>query len=239
MAKSLVHNVSQAPITLPPPYIGIIPPGVAVVIDQPTSVVIAALYTVPEVARLLTVSETPNASPTTIRVSTTSAAEATEAVLAEITAPLDLNGQRAVNAGTPVAASDLATKAYVDANSGSGLTTADLGLVNAPGGPYLGIPAGSPVAVINGTVVLASASSTTTAPCSGIYTGATTNQIRTSGKQDGLVGLPADSRLYLKTGGGLSATPPLVVPGHVAQAVGYSIGTTTLFVQLEDAIVYS
>lgn len=239
MAKSLVTNVCGSPITLPPPYIGIIPPGVSVVIDQPTEQVIAALYAVPAVARFLTVSETSDASRTTITVSTSAAADATEQVIAEITGPLDLNGQRAINAGTPVAASDLATKAYVDANSGSGLTTADLGLVNAPGGPYPGIPANSLVAVVNGTVVLADAFSTATAPVSGVYTGAVSNQIRTSGKQPGFVGLPANSKLYLNVGGGVSTTPPLVSSGRVCQVVGYSIGTTELFVQPEDEIVYS
>ena len=122
MAKSLVTNVSLSPITLPPPYIGIIPPGVSVVIGQPTATVIAALYAVPEVARFLSVSETSDASADTIKVSTATAASALEVTLADITGPLDLNGQRAINAGTPVAATDLATKAYVDAHGGSGGT---------------------------------------------------------------------------------------------------------------------
>lgn len=239
MAKSMVRNVSAGAITLPPPYTGIIPPGVAVIIDDIPANVIAALYVVPETANLLPVTEVSDGNPTTIPVSRAAAADTiATTTFASLTSPLDLNGQRAINAGDPVGLQDLVTLDYFNTHGsggGSGVTYADLGLVDAPGGPYPAIPAGAPVVVAGGVVSLASATSAATAPVFGIYTGPTTNRIRTSGLFEDLTGLPSNARLYLAVGGGLTATPPAGT-GQVSQAVGVSVGTTALFVSIEDPV---
>lgn len=239
MAKTLIRNVSPAAITLPPPYIGIIPPGVGVVVAEPTNEVIAALFAVPEAENLLTISEVSDANPTTVRYSRTTAATTIATVTFEsLSSPLDFNGQKGVNAGDPTNAQDLVTLSYFNTHGsggGSGVTYSDLGELTAPGGPYPGIPAGTPVAIVGGAVVAASASSEATAPCAGIYTGSTTNRIRAGGIIGGFTGLPANVPLFLAAGGGLTATPPSV-NGQVSQRIGESIGTTQVFVQIEDPI---
>ena len=237
MAKTMIRNVSTAAITLPAPYIGIIPAGVAVVVDDPPSVVQAALFVVPETQHLLTLDEVSDANPTTVPVSRTAAADtiATQ-TFAALTTPLNLNGQRAINAGDPVGLQDLVTLDYFNTHGsggGSGVTYAELGEVDAPGGPYPGIPALTPVAVVGGTVVIANAQLPATVPCVGIYTGTTTNRIRTSGLIEGFTGLPANAPLYLALGGGLAAAPPIGA-GQVSQPVGHSVGTTAVFVAITD-----
>lgn len=237
MSKTMVRNISPGAVTLPPPYTGILPPGVAVIIDDIATTVAAALFIIPETRTLLTLTEVSNANQTTLPVSREAAADtiATQ-TLASLTSPLDLNGQPAINVADPVAPQDAVTLAYFNAHGGGGgggVAFAQLGEVDAPGGPYPGIPAGLPVAIVGGAVVIANANSTSAMPCQGVYTGAATNRIRTSGKVDGLVGLPANARLYVAPGGGLTATPPVGV-GHVVHPVGVSVGTTVLFVGLED-----
>lgn len=237
MAKTMIRNVSQSAITLPAPYIGIIPAGVAVVVDDPPATVAAALFVVPETQHLLTIDEVSSANPTTIPVSRTAAADtiATQ-TFAALTTPLNLNGQRAINASDPVAPQDLITLEYFNTHGsggGSGVTYAELGEVDAPGGPYPGIPALTPVSVIGGSVVISNAQLPATAPCRGIYLGAATNRIRTSGLVEGFTGLPANVPLYLALGGGLTATPPAGA-GYVSQPIGVSVGTTAVFVDLTD-----
>jgi hypothetical protein len=104
------------------------------------------------------------------------------------------------------------------------------GTVPAPGGPYPLIPKGTPVAILNNVVlVIADAADPTTMPAVGLYTGASTNSVRTDGDEEGLVGLPLNVPLFVAVGGGLTATPPSVV-GQTQQRLGRSIGTTTIFV---------
>lgn len=238
MSKTMVRNISGGAITLPPPYTGIIPPGVAVIIDDVSSAVAAALYIVPETSNLLTVSDVSDANPTTIPVSRQVAADTiATTTFAALTSPIDFNGQRGISAADPVAAQDVVTLAYFNAHSsgGGGVDYADLGEVDAPGGPYPGIPAGSPVAVVGGLVVLANASSATNAPCVGIYTGATTNRIRTTGLVDGLPALPSNAPVFLALGGGFTATVPTGA-GHVSQVLGKSVSTSEVFLSIEPPI---
>lgn len=239
MPKTLIRNVSQAAITLPPPYIGIIPPGVGVVVNEPANEVIYALFAVPEAENLLTITEVSDANPTTVRYSRAVAADTIATVtFGSLTAPLDFNGQKGVNAADPTQAQDLVTLAYFNthgAGGGSGVTYSDLGELTAPGGPYPAIAAGTPVAIVGGTMIAASATSAATAPCAGLYTGSTTNRIRAGGIISGFVGLPANEPLFLAVGGGLTATPPSVT-GQVSQRIGESIGTTQVFVQIEDPV---
>jgi len=108
-----------------------------------------------------------------------------------------------------------------------------MGEYPAPAGPYV-FAAGTPVALVGGVLVPADASSAATMPCIGLYTGAT-DRVRVGGPLDGLTGLPADSRLYVAVGGGLTATPPAAV-GTVTQFVGKTLGTTALFVSLQTPL---
>ena len=238
MMKSMIRNVSQSPITLPPPYIGILPPGAAVVVDDPPSVVVPQLYRVAGTESLLTVDEVNPANQTTLPVSKEAAADTIATVtFASLTSPLDFNGQRAINAADPIASQDLVTLSYFNTHGsgGGGIPYADLGEVDAPGGPYPAIPAGYPVAVVGGVLVQADASLPANTPVKGLYTGEDTNRVRTSGLLEGLTGLPSNSRLYLAVGGGLTSTPPAGA-GQVSQAVGTSVGTTSVFVAVEDPV---
>jgi hypothetical protein len=109
--------------------------------------------------------------------------------------------------------------------------SATRGTVPAPGGPYPAIPAGTPVAIVDSIVlVVADAGDPATMPAVGLYTGASTNSIRTDGTQKGLVGLPLDSPLFVAVGGGLTAVAPST-SGQVVQRMGQSIGTTNFFVE--------
>lgn len=104
------------------------------------------------------------------------------------------------------------------------------GTVPAPGGPYPLIPKGTPVAIRNNIVlVVADASDPATMPAVGLYTGAATNSVRTDGDEEGLVGLPLNSPLFVAVGGGLTDIAPSAV-GQTVQRLGKSIGTTTVFV---------
>lgn len=237
--KTMIRNVSQGTITLPPPYIGILPAGVAVVVDDPPAMVIAALYIVPETESLLTVTEVADANPTTLRVTReTAASTIATATFGALTTPLDLNGQRAVNVADPVAAQDVVTLAYYNSHvPGGGVTDAELGEVEVLGGPYPAIPSNTPVAMVNGALVIADAADPAKAECVGVYTGSATNRLRTSGPMAIGLGLPADVPVYLAPGGGFTGTVP-ATPGQTIQRLGYSRGTS-LHVDLGESIALS
>jgi hypothetical protein len=106
------------------------------------------------------------------------------------------------------------------------------GTVPAPGGPYPAIPAGTPVAIVDNIVlVVADASDPATMPAVGLYTGASTNLIRVSGTEEGLVGLPENAQLWVAPGGGVTTTNPSS-PGQVSQRIGETVGTTNIFVEV-------
>jgi len=63
MAKTLLRNNCQSPITLPPPYTGIVAPGDAVVLDDPPYVVSEAIGVVPWLVGFLTVTQVPDSQP--------------------------------------------------------------------------------------------------------------------------------------------------------------------------------
>jgi hypothetical protein len=103
--------------------------------------------------------------------------------------------------------------------------------VPAPGGPYPAIPAGTPVAILDGIVlIVADAGNPAAMPAVGLYTGATTNSVRTDGVAEGLVGLPLDAPVFVAVGGGLTGTAPSI-SGQTVQRIGKSIGTTNVFVE--------
>ena len=114
---------------------------------------------------------------------------------------------------------------------------AEAGTVPVVGGPYYTIAAGTPVAVVDGLLVMADAGDPTKMPCVGIYTGSTNNRVRTDGDQFWYTGLPENAPLYIAVGGGLTGTAPFGV-GQVSQRIGESVGTTGIFVQPDAPISF-
>jgi len=119
MAKSLFRNNCQSPITLPPPYTGIVAPGDAVVLNDPPHVVIATLGIIPELSGFVNVTQVPDSQPSDGH-DRAEAASAIAESLSALTGPLDLNGQRIINAADPIDLQDVATKYYVDTHGGGG-----------------------------------------------------------------------------------------------------------------------
>ena len=105
------------------------------------------------------------------------------------------------------------------------------GTVPAVGGPYPLIAKGTPVALVDGELVRADADDAALMPAVGLYTGASTNLIRVSGTEEGLVGLPENTQLWVAPGGGVTATNPQGA-GQVSQAIGETVGTTNIFVEV-------
>lgn len=105
------------------------------------------------------------------------------------------------------------------------------GTVPAVGGPYPLIAKGTPVALVDGELVRADADDAALMPAVGLYTGASTNLIRVSGTEEGLVGLPENAQLWVAPGGGVTTTNPSF-PGQVSQRIGETVGTTNIFVEV-------
>jgi hypothetical protein len=105
------------------------------------------------------------------------------------------------------------------------------GTVPAVGGPYPLIAKGTPVALVDGELVRADADDAALMPSVGLYTGASTNLIRVSGTEEGLVGLPENAQLWVAPGGGVTTTNPSS-PGQVSQRIGETVGTTNIFVEV-------
>lgn len=119
---------------------------------------------------------------------------------------------------------------------GGGGPTTPPGEVPAPGGPYPAIAANTPVGIAGGVIVPADGG-VAAIPAIGFYSGSVTNLIRTDGIVSGLVGLPANADIYLADGGGVSGSPP-VGAGKIAQKIGQSVGTTSLFVSIQASPTY-
>ena len=119
MFKTLLRNNSQSPISLPPPYTGIIAPGDSVVLDDPPSVVSENIGIVPWLINFLTVSQVSASQPNDGH-DKAAAAAGIAAALATLEQPLDMNGQRIVNVADPIDQQDAATKQYVDTHGGGG-----------------------------------------------------------------------------------------------------------------------
>jgi hypothetical protein len=109
------------------------------------------------------------------------------------------------------------------------------GTVPAIGGPYAGIPAGSPVAVKGGVLVRADAGDQTKMPAIGVYDGTGTNLVRFAGAGVYYSGLAVDADLYVAVGGGLTSTPPSS-SGYVTQYIGRVVSATSLSLSLSDAV---
>jgi hypothetical protein len=109
------------------------------------------------------------------------------------------------------------------------------GTVPAIGGPYAGIPAGSPVAVKGGVLVRADAGDSTKMPAIGVYDGNGTNLVRFAGAGVYYSGLSVDADLYVAVGGGLTSTPPSS-SGFVTQYVGRAINSTSVEISFGDAV---
>lgn len=107
------------------------------------------------------------------------------------------------------------------------------GCVSAFGGPYAGIPAGTPVAVDSGVLVAADAGVPAKMPCVGFYSGSGTNLIQFAGPETTHSGLTVGVDYYVAVGGGITKTPPSAQYSTV-QVVAHSYSTTGLFVTLFD-----
>jgi hypothetical protein len=84
-------------------------------------------------------------------------------------------------------------------------------------------------------LVVADAGDPATMPCVGLYTGATSNLVRTDGTFEGLVGLPENVPLFVAVTGGFTEVPPTGI-GQVQQRIGKSIGTTNAFLELGPSV---
>jgi len=122
MPKSLLRNNSQSPISLPPPYTGIIAPGDAVVLDEAPAVVTEKIGIIPELVSYLIVTQVPDSQPQDGHTRADAAAAIADA-LSELTVPLDMNGQKIINLADPTDPQDAATKQYVDLHAGGGSGT--------------------------------------------------------------------------------------------------------------------
>ena len=104
--KTRVTNLTSSAQVLPAPYGSTVPARGSVVVNDPVSVVVANLAKLPSWQ---------------LPFWQVSVAESSSASTALAT-PLNLNGQRAVNAANPVDAQDLTTKSYVDSLMSDGVT---------------------------------------------------------------------------------------------------------------------
>lgn len=138
MSKSLIRNNSQSPITLPPPYTGIIAPGDAVVLDESPAIVTEKIGIVPELISFLIVTQVPESQPQDGHTRADAALGIADA-LSELTVALDLNGQKIINLADPTDPQDAATKQYVDLHAGGGSGTVQQVNTGAglTGGPIL------------------------------------------------------------------------------------------------------
>jgi len=116
--------------------------------------------------------------------------------------------------------------------------TSPYGTVDAPGGPYVSIPANKAVALKNGVLVLASNSDATRMPCIGFYTGSSTNQVNISGQLTGLTGLSLNTKYYVGLDGDITTTEP-TGSNTISQSVGKSFSTSSLMISLSVAITNS
>jgi hypothetical protein len=107
------------------------------------------------------------------------------------------------------------------------------GTVPAFGGPYAGIPAGTPVALDSGTLVAADAGDPTKMPCIGFYSGSTSNLVQFAGPETTHTGLTSGVDYYVAVGGGVTKTPPSA-KGTTVQVVAHSYSTNGLFITLFD-----
>jgi hypothetical protein len=231
MARTLITNISGFPLGLPLPYVGILNNGESTIVAETSAEVIAFFGGGSAVRNLWAINEVNDANPLGPYTRQTAGNAVAEAQAAA-TIPTDFNGQRLENVGAPVAGTDAATKAYVDAQIGG---TAISGTVPAAGGPYPSIAAGTPVAVKAGGMVACNAADASTMPCTGIYLGTTLNLVRNAGTSDAFyAGLSPDADLYVAVGGGLTSTPPAPVPGRVSQRVGKAQTSTSVWVDLGE-----
>lgn len=107
------------------------------------------------------------------------------------------------------------------------------GTVPAFGGPYASIPAGTPMAVDGGILVIADAGDPTKMPCVGFYSGSGSNLIRFAGTDTNHSGLTVGVDYYVAVGGGITKTPPSA-SGSTVQVVAHSYSSTGLFITLFD-----
>lgn len=126
---------------------------------------------------------------------------------------------------------------WVAGGAPAGIPYSDLGLVDVPGGPYPAIPPCQPVCFVGNVLTVADATSRTTTPVVGFYTGFTSNRIRVAGLVQNVPGVnfTPGADLFLAVGGGFTHTAP-TIPGQVSQCLGRALTTNSFFSALEPAV---
>lgn len=119
MARTIIRNISGQTLTLPLPYHGVLQGGAATVVAEDEATAIAYLGgndLIGYIWDVFPVNENELVGPVVLEDGATSVIRA----LAAAPAPVGVNGQRVTGLGAPSAASDAATKAYVDGNTSAG-----------------------------------------------------------------------------------------------------------------------
>ena len=115
--KTLIRNNTQSPVALPLPYTGILSAGEGVVVDEPTTEVVASIFGDDKaLTNTYTVTQV-SAKAKSGRISRKETARKIGQALAQGTLDLDINTVRLRRVGTPSVGTDAATKAYVDTES--------------------------------------------------------------------------------------------------------------------------
>ena len=120
---------------------------------------------------------------------------------------------------------------------GGGLTAADLGTVPFPGTIDGSVVDGVPVCVNGGVLYAANASLSNRMPAVGVWE-ASLGRYRNGGSLTLPAPVGANSAIFVAPGGGLTATAP-TASGQTSQLLGFSVGTTTLVVAPQQAILLS
>lgn len=121
MARTIIRNISGQTLTLPLPYHGVLQGGAATVVAEDEATVIAYLGgndLIGYIWDVFPVNENELVGPIVLEDGARSVIRA----LAAAPSPVAVNGQKVTGLGAPSAASDAATKAYVDAQVGGTVT---------------------------------------------------------------------------------------------------------------------
>lgn len=114
MAKTLIRNATQSPVALPLPYSGILAAGDGVIVDEPTSEVVSAIFGNDRaLLNTYTVTQVSDRD-SSGRSSRRETARKIGMALAQSAQDLEFNNVRLRRVGAPVVSTDAATRGYVD-----------------------------------------------------------------------------------------------------------------------------
>lgn len=114
--KTLIRNNTLSPVALPLPYTGILSAGEGIVVDEPTSEVVAALFDgqKTDLTNTYTVTQVSDGAKSG-RISRKESARKIGQALAQAEVDISINGRRLRKVGVPAVADDAVNKQYVDA----------------------------------------------------------------------------------------------------------------------------